>query len=135
MIQFELIEGVGKITLNRPEKYHSFVREMALKLQDTLDKCNDDPSITSILITATGKAFCAGTSKKNLDVLAATATEKCKIFFKRSWAFRNVYLKILRQKPTFSCLRAGLLQGCCRAAWSCRSRWAVWCVGVVVGNL
>ena len=60
MIQFELIEGVGKITLNRPDKYHSFVREMALQLQSTLDKCNDDKSIRAILITATGKAFCAG---------------------------------------------------------------------------
>jgi len=60
MIQFELIEGVGKITLNRPDKYHSFVREMALQLQNTIDKCNDDKSVRSILITATGKAFCAG---------------------------------------------------------------------------
>jgi len=60
MIQFELIEGVGKITLNRPDKYHSFVREMALQLQNTIDKCNDDKSVRAILITATGKAFCAG---------------------------------------------------------------------------
>jgi len=60
MIQFELIEGVGKITLNRPDKYHSFVRKMALQLQSALDKCNDDKSVRSILITATGKAFCAG---------------------------------------------------------------------------
>jgi 2-(1,2-epoxy-1,2-dihydrophenyl)acetyl-CoA isomerase len=60
MIQFELIEGVGKITLNRPDKYHSFVREMALQLQSTLDKCNDDKTVRAILITATGKAFCAG---------------------------------------------------------------------------
>jgi 2-(1,2-epoxy-1,2-dihydrophenyl)acetyl-CoA isomerase len=60
MIQFEIKEGVGKMTLNRPEKYHSFVREMALQLQDALDKCNDDKSVRAILITATGKAFCAG---------------------------------------------------------------------------
>ena len=60
MIQFEIKEGVGKITLNRPEKYHSFVREMALGLQDALDKCNNDNSVRAILITATGKAFCAG---------------------------------------------------------------------------
>ena len=60
MIQFEIKEGVGKITLNRPDKYHSFVREMALKLQETLDKCNDNNKVRSILITATGKAFCAG---------------------------------------------------------------------------
>ena len=60
MIQFEIVSGVGKITLNRPEKYHSFVREMALKLQEKLDKCNDNKEVRSILITATGKAFCAG---------------------------------------------------------------------------
>jgi len=60
MIQFEIVSGVGKITLNRPDKYHSFVREMALKLQEKLDKCNDNKEVRSILITATGKAFCAG---------------------------------------------------------------------------
>ncbi|HIG32721.1 MAG TPA: 2-(1,2-epoxy-1,2-dihydrophenyl)acetyl-CoA isomerase [Flavobacteriales bacterium] len=60
MIQFELIEGVGKITLNRPDKYHSFIRKMALQLQNVLDKCNEDRTVRAILITATGKAFCAG---------------------------------------------------------------------------
>ncbi len=60
MIQFELIEGVGKITLNRPDKYHSFIRKMALQLQNVLDKCNEDKTVRAILITATGKAFCAG---------------------------------------------------------------------------
>ena len=38
MIKYELINSVGKITLNRPEKYHSFVREMALQLQEYLKK-------------------------------------------------------------------------------------------------
>lgn len=60
MIQYELIEGVGKITLNRPEKYHSFVREMAFQLQEILDNCTKDKAVRAILITATGKAFCAG---------------------------------------------------------------------------
>jgi 2-(1,2-epoxy-1,2-dihydrophenyl)acetyl-CoA isomerase len=60
MIQFEILNGVGKITLNRPEKYHSFIRKMALQLQDALDKCNEEKTVRAILITATGKAFCAG---------------------------------------------------------------------------
>ena len=60
MIQFEKIDGVGKITLNRPEKFHSFVREMALELQDALNKCKKDNEVRAILITANGKAFCAG---------------------------------------------------------------------------
>jgi len=60
MIKFEILEGVGKITLDRPEKYHSFVREMALQLQDTLDQCNNNDKVRAIFITASGKAFCAG---------------------------------------------------------------------------
>ena len=60
MIHFEKFDGVGKITLNRPDKYHSFVREMALKLQETLDICEKDDEIRSVMITASGKAFCAG---------------------------------------------------------------------------
>ncbi len=60
MIQFEIINNVGKITLNRPEKYHSFIKDMAIQLQNILDKCNENKSIRAIMITATGKAFCAG---------------------------------------------------------------------------
>ena len=60
MIQFEKIDGVGKITLNRPEKFHAFVREMALELQNVLNKCKEDNEVRAILITANGKAFCAG---------------------------------------------------------------------------
>ena len=60
MIQYEIIDCVGKITLNRPKKYHSFVREMALQLQESLDKCKENKKVRAILITANGKAFCAG---------------------------------------------------------------------------
>ena len=60
MIDHKIIDGVCKITLNRPDKYHSFVREMALKLQEALDKCNENNEVRAILITANGKAFCAG---------------------------------------------------------------------------
>ena len=64
MIQFEKIDAVGKITLNRPEKYNSFVQEMAMSLQDTLKNCANDGSIRCILITGAGKAFCAGQDLK-----------------------------------------------------------------------
>ena len=64
MILFEKIGDVGRITLNRPEKYNSIVREMALSLQNTLVNCESDDSIRCILITGAGKAFCAGQDLK-----------------------------------------------------------------------
>lgn len=53
-------DGVGTITLNRPDKFNSFCREMALEFQQALDEAASDESIRCILLTATGKAFCAG---------------------------------------------------------------------------
>jgi 2-(1,2-epoxy-1,2-dihydrophenyl)acetyl-CoA isomerase len=59
-IAFEQIGNVAKITLNRPDKFNSFVREMALALQDRLKACAADADVRAILLTGTGKAFCAG---------------------------------------------------------------------------
>jgi 2-(1,2-epoxy-1,2-dihydrophenyl)acetyl-CoA isomerase len=52
--------SVLKIKLNRPDKFNSFNREMALQMQDALDKANSEKSIRAIYITGEGKAFCAG---------------------------------------------------------------------------
>ena len=60
MIQFEKIGEIGKITLNRPDKYNAFVRGMALELQKKLDECRSDETIRCIIISGSGKAFCAG---------------------------------------------------------------------------
>lgn len=48
------------IKLNRPDKFNSFNREMALQLIDELDKADKDKSIRAVLMTGEGKAFCAG---------------------------------------------------------------------------
>lgn len=59
-ILFEIKKNVAVITLNRPEKFNSFNRDMALELQQRLDDCATDPAIRCVYITGNGKAFCAG---------------------------------------------------------------------------
>jgi 2-(1,2-epoxy-1,2-dihydrophenyl)acetyl-CoA isomerase len=59
-ILFEVKDGVACITLNRPDKFNSFNREMALLLQSKLDECANNESIRAIYLTGAGKAFCAG---------------------------------------------------------------------------
>ncbi len=59
-IKSELINGVLKLTLNRPDKFNSFNREMALALQTQLDIAKQDKKVRAIYITGEGKAFCAG---------------------------------------------------------------------------
>jgi 2-(1,2-epoxy-1,2-dihydrophenyl)acetyl-CoA isomerase len=55
----EIKGALAVLTLNRPDKYNAFNREMALALQTALDECAD-PSVRAVLITGTGKAFCSG---------------------------------------------------------------------------
>lgn len=52
--------NVLTITLNRPDKFNSFNREMALQLIKVLDEANNDKLIRAVIITGAGKAFCAG---------------------------------------------------------------------------
>lgn len=59
-VLFEIKNNVGVLTLNRPEKFNSFNRGMALELQQRLDDCATDNDIRCIYLTGNGKAFCAG---------------------------------------------------------------------------
>lgn len=52
--------GVALLKLNRPDKFNSFNREMALALQAALDDVAADKNIRSVLLTGNGRAFCAG---------------------------------------------------------------------------
>jgi 2-(1,2-epoxy-1,2-dihydrophenyl)acetyl-CoA isomerase len=58
-VLFEVKDGIGCITLNRPDKYNAFTKEMAFLLQEKLDECQQD-HIRSVYITGSGKAFSAG---------------------------------------------------------------------------
>src|SRR4051812_11855149 len=57
---FEIKNNVGFITLNRPEKFNSFNRGMALLLQKNLAECAASAEVRCVYITGSGKAFSAG---------------------------------------------------------------------------
>ena len=59
-ILFEVKNSIAYITLNRPEKFNTFNREMALLLQKKLDECESNNEIRCVYITGSGKAFSAG---------------------------------------------------------------------------
>lgn len=56
----ELSGNVLVIKHNRPDKFHSYNREMAMAVQAALDRATSENEIRAVLLTAEGKAFCAG---------------------------------------------------------------------------
>ncbi|MFD1017527.1 enoyl-CoA hydratase-related protein [Winogradskyella rapida] len=65
-IQLKIENKVATITLNRPEVFNSFNREMAFLLHDTLDACEKNEDVRAIVLTGNGKAFCAGQDLKEV---------------------------------------------------------------------
>lgn len=65
-IIIEVENNLARITLNRPEVFNSFNREMALSLQQVLKDCENNPEVRAIVLTGSGKAFCAGQDLKEV---------------------------------------------------------------------
>ena len=65
-IEINIEDQVCIIKLNRPKVFNSFNKEMAFELQEILDNCEKNPGVRSILLTAEGKAFCAGQDLQEL---------------------------------------------------------------------
>ncbi|TNE28090.1 MAG: 2-(1,2-epoxy-1,2-dihydrophenyl)acetyl-CoA isomerase [Alphaproteobacteria bacterium] len=52
--------GVMRIALNRPDRLNSFTVEMHEELAAALDEAQASPEVRCILLTGTGRGFCAG---------------------------------------------------------------------------
>jgi 2-(1,2-epoxy-1,2-dihydrophenyl)acetyl-CoA isomerase len=60
LVLSELIDGVLVLTLNRPDVLNSFTRSMAAELQAGLARAAADASVRAVLLTGSGRGFCAG---------------------------------------------------------------------------
>tara|TARA_R110002073_G_scaffold279026_1_gene443254 strand:- start:551423 stop:552208 length:786 start_codon:yes stop_codon:yes gene_type:complete len=65
-ILLKIENKIAYITLNRPEVFNSFNREMAFRLHEVLDACEKDATVRAIVLTGNGKAFCAGQDLKEV---------------------------------------------------------------------
>ena len=66
LVQFERVaEGLGLITLSRPEAANAMSVQLLEELGATLDQVHRDPAVRVVLLTGAGeKAFCAGADLK-----------------------------------------------------------------------
>ena len=52
--------AVATITLNRPERLNALTFEVYTELRDTFRALDTEPSVRAVIITGSGRAFCAG---------------------------------------------------------------------------
>jgi enoyl-CoA hydratase/carnithine racemase len=59
-ITYEVTDHILTITLNRPDKLNAFNATMQRELIDAFDAADKDDAIRAIIVTGSGRAFCAG---------------------------------------------------------------------------
>lgn len=65
----ELEEGIGILTLNRPEKLNAMNFEMIEEIHELLSELEWNLDCRVLIITGEGRAFCAGTDLKEISLL------------------------------------------------------------------
>jgi 2-(1,2-epoxy-1,2-dihydrophenyl)acetyl-CoA isomerase len=69
-VLLDVTDGVGTITLNRPEAYNSLNIATKELLLETVRRVADDPAVRCVVLTGTGKAFCTGQDlKEHIELL------------------------------------------------------------------
>jgi enoyl-CoA hydratase/carnithine racemase len=65
------VNGVARLTLNRPAQFNALSEEMMAALLAALDAAAQDASVRVVVIAGAGKAFCAGHDLKQMKSNAA----------------------------------------------------------------
>ncbi len=81
VVLFEVSDGVGWITLNRPKAYNALNRELATQLLDALIRCDENESVRAVVITGKGPSFCSGGDIKQM-MIAAESDGHAGVFLK-----------------------------------------------------
>ena len=70
-ILLEIDQGVALLTLNRPDNLNSFNAEMHQAMRAALSQIRKDASVRALVITGSGRGFCAGQDLGDRNVAAS----------------------------------------------------------------
>lgn len=59
-IIYSVADGIATITLNRPDQLNAFTGTMMNEIIDALDHTDADDTVRAVVITGSGRGFCAG---------------------------------------------------------------------------
>lgn len=111
-VEYEVRGHMAIITLNRPEARNAINGVMATGIEHALDRFEDDPELWVAILTANGKAFCAGADLKEINAGngGALGTKK--------GGFAGI-VKRERTKPLIAAITGSALAGGTEIALSC----------------
>lgn len=62
----DVSDGIGTLTLNRPEKLNAYTTEMGEEVTAVLRAWREDAAVRAVILTGAGRGFCAGVDLEHL---------------------------------------------------------------------
>lgn len=76
-VLYDVADGVGTITLNRPEAMNSLDIATKVLLRETVQAAAEDAAVRCVVLTGTGRAFCTGQDlKEHIQILESGSSEQ-----------------------------------------------------------
>lgn len=112
VVEYATQGRIAIVTLNRPDARNAVNAELAQGVENALDRFEADPELWVAILTANGKAFCAGADLKEI---AAGNGHK---LFTAKGGFAGI-AKRARTKPLIAAIAGSALAGGTEVALSC----------------
>jgi len=114
-VRYEIRDsGVAVLTLNRPERMNAWGGGLASALYAHMDAAEADPAVRVMVLTGSGRAFCAGADMGDLDAIGGAQTsgdvDVTKLVGERYPAFVTELRKPLIAAINGACAGIGLTQ-------------------------
>jgi enoyl-CoA hydratase/carnithine racemase len=81
VVQHTIADGVGHVTLNRPERMNAVTTELARRLEHALNVLSMDPAVNVIVIRGAGNNFCAGGDIAEVERLRSAGPKQLRTLF------------------------------------------------------
>ena len=95
-ILFTIEQGVATLTLNRPEQLNSFNAQMHKEVREALKQVRQNPEVRCLLITGSGRGFCAGQDLGDRNVAPGAAAPDLGESIEKNY---NPLIRALRDLP------------------------------------
>lgn len=109
-IRYELADGIGTVTLNRPDRLNGIINTMMRELHEVLSTAALDPAVRVLVLTGAGKGFCPGADLKHYSEGGADEP------------LRPVYFDLTRLLHEMPAVTVAAINGACAGAglgWAC----------------